>query len=174
MAKVHRVFYGSDKVATRRFCAGLQSTGHAGCIAAALFHAQKSSSRAKKYRGGIPTGPGRRVSYSKLAYQRKGNFLEKLASLLSEDNCGMVWGWGVDPNDRHASHVLYIDLPQGQVSFHSTQRFAGPDYPAQWDGKKASEHRVLAFCHAVASAHAAERLPVPVEAIEVEGDADAD
>jgi hypothetical protein len=30
--------------------------------------------------------------------------------------------------------VLYVDLPTGQVSFHTAARGVGPDYPGKWDG----------------------------------------
>lgn len=43
----------------------------------------------------------------------------------------------------HARHVLYVDLPQGQVSFHSTAKYAGPSYDGDWDGQPKSEQRIL-------------------------------
>ena len=54
---------------------------------------------------------------------------------------------------RHhfAPDVLYIDLPQGQVSFHSTKCLDGPDYPKPWDGTSESRDRILAFSDAVMS-----------------------
>lgn len=145
MARVHSVYYGSKATATRQFCKELKEQGQIGELAAALFHAQKSSSRAKKYRGGIEC-EGRTVPYRKLAYDRKSNFLERLANLLAQDACGMTWGWGLDAQQSGAEHVLYVDLPHGQVTFHSTKRFVGPDYPGKWDGKRASESRVIEFC----------------------------
>ncbi len=43
-----------------------------------------------------------------------------------------------------------VDLPElGQCSFHSPERYAGPDYPGEWDGRRASEERILAFCQKV-------------------------
>jgi hypothetical protein len=48
------------------------------------------------------------------------------------------------------SWVLYIDLPNGQASFHSKDRFKGPDYLGQFDGAEgASEARICAFCDSV-------------------------
>ena len=153
---VHEIFFGSDAVTTRRFCADLRKCGNIGKIAATLFTVQKASSRAKRYRGGIPCEGGRTLPYKDLAYSRKGDFLKRLADLLAQDNCGMAWGWGLDLEQHHANHVLYIDLPQGQVSLHSRQRFAGPDYPGEWDGQNATEDRVIGFCeslwHGVVSA----------------------
>ena len=63
------------------------------------------------------------MRYKDLAYCRKGEFLKRLARLLEHDDCGMAWGWGLDLKQHKANHVLYIDLPQGQVSLHSVQRF---------------------------------------------------
>ncbi len=146
---VHTIFFGSDPVATRRFCAELHGRGQIGKIAAALFTVQKASSRAKVYRGGRKQEDGREVPYKDLAYGRKGKFLKLLAGLLARDNCGMAWGWGLDTKQTKAKHVLYIDLPQGQVSLHSLQRFTGPDYPAEWDGRNATEERVIRFCHSL-------------------------
>ena len=40
-------------------------------------------------------------------------------------------------------------LAPGQVSFHSDERYAGPDYETGWDGMKESEERILQFCEAV-------------------------
>ena len=45
-----------------------------------------------------------------------------------------VPGWGID-KAGFLRDVLYIDLPFGQVSFHSEQRYTGPAEPvkASWD-----------------------------------------
>lgn len=61
----------------------------------------------------------------------------------------MTWGWKQDPKEDRAKHVLYIDLPQGQVSFHATKRYRGPDYDGEWDGEHKSEERIIAFCDSV-------------------------
>jgi len=164
---VHTIFFGSDGAATRRFCTELYQHGHIGKIAVALFTVQKASSRAKVYRGGKEGEGGRTMSYKDLAYYRKGEFLERLASLLAHDECGMVWGWGLDMKQSNAKHVLYIDLPQGQVSLHSVRRFAGPDYSGIWDGSNASEERVIQFCESLrcgcASATATIAAPIAKE-----------
>lgn len=145
-SSAYDVYHGSNAVASRRFCNELEEHGPIGHIATALFHAQKSSSRAKVYKGGIEYENGRTVRFTDIAYRRKGMFLERLAALLAEDSLGMVWGWGSDDNQPEARHVLYIDLPQGQVSLHSLERFVGPDYPGAWDGTSASAYRVIQFC----------------------------
>lgn len=146
---IHTIFFGSDGVATRRFCTELRKQGQIGRIAAALFTVQKASNRAKRYHGGIPSDDGATLPYKDLAYCRKRTFLKQLAELLAHRDCGLTWGWGLDLKQPQANHVLYIDLPQGQVSLHSVQRFVGPDYPGDWDGQNATEDRVLQFCASV-------------------------
>jgi hypothetical protein len=70
------------------------------------------------------------------------------------------WGWGIDNQMPEFSprHVLYIELPQGQVSFHSHERFAGPDYLAKWDAQHASAERILRFCDEVLSGVSLEQM----------------
>jgi len=51
-----------------------------------------------------------------------------------------------------------VDLPEGQVSFHSLARYAGPDYAGDWDGQRKSEERILRFCDQVFHAPA-QRFP---------------
>ncbi len=139
------VFAGSDGVVTREYYSRLQLRGPMGDIAMNLFRAQKCSTRAKKYRGGI-RGKG---SYSSLAYGRKAWSLEQLCQILRHhgENFKVIYGWKLDTSTNHrATWVLYVDLPQGQVSFHSTERYSGPDYSGDWDGKRMSETRILTFC----------------------------
>lgn len=145
-------YTGSDAVKTRRFCARLEAAGAAGRIAAHLFRAQKASERAKCYRGGV-SGVG---SYRDLAYARKGEALKKLCHALELDaaSLSVTWGWKLDPGvtfQGKPSWVLYVDLPRfHQVSFHSPERFDGPDYRGEWDGEKnRSAWRILAFSGAV-------------------------
>lgn len=139
------VFDGSDSVLTRRYLVALEGKGSFGRIAANLFRAQKASTRAKLYRGGLQT-----VSYGDLAYRHKGEGLETLCELLMESSAtGIFWGWGIDDAQGYACYVLYVDLPQGQVSFHSPDRFRGPTYQEEWDGTGLSEDRILQFCDAV-------------------------
>lgn len=144
-----QVYYGSNGGATRSFCVRLEKCSQLGRIAAALFRAQKASSRAKVYHGGIHRRDGGWDSYRELAYERKAECLGKLCWLLEEDDCGLQWGWKSDPGQSFAGQVLYVDLPVGQVSFHSTARFAGPDYPGDWDGEHKSEQRILDFADRV-------------------------
>lgn len=127
----------SDAAFTRRVLRQLEAKGHNGLIAAQLFRAQKASSRAKEYRG----------DYVGYAYDRKGEYLERLCNLLAKQD-DLSWGWGTDNqmDEFGPRWILYIDLPQGQVSFHNYARFAGPDYLKEWDRAHASAERVISFC----------------------------
>lgn len=139
---VYAIYEGSDGDATKALYAHLASLGAAGAIAVELFRAQKASTRAKVYRGGM-RGRG---SYRSMAYDRKGWALNNLAVALADSaaDIGIVWGWGVDAKEPVHRHVLYVELPTGQVSFHSGERYHGPDYPGEWDGVRgASVDRVL-------------------------------
>lgn len=107
---VQAAFEASDAALTRRVLKRLEALGPMGCIAAQLFRAQKASSRAKKHRG----------DYVDYAYGRKGDCLEQLCALLSTQS-DLLWGWGIDDDvgGFKPQHILYIDLPKGQASFHS-------------------------------------------------------
>jgi len=120
----------------------LARKGPVGRLALYLFRAQKTSRRAKKY------GP---TSYRELSYEQKGYSLKRLCEILGEASLGFCWGWKRDGGPRGSANpwVLYVDLPNGQVSFHSALRYAGPDYEGDWDGLRASEGRILAFTDAV-------------------------
>jgi hypothetical protein len=146
---VHEIYYGSDGGATRRLMTQLEKTGQLGRIAAQLFRAQKASSRAKVYRGGLRHKSGDFSSYRGLAYDNKEKALLGLSVVLNEDSQGLRWGWKPDPNQRHAKFLLYVDLPTGQCSFHSPMRHVGPDYGGEWDGEHGSETRIVEFCESV-------------------------
>jgi hypothetical protein len=130
--KVLEIYEGSDGDATRALYAELEKLGPIGLVAVNVFRAQKNSSRAKVYRGGL-RGKG---SFRGMAYDRKQWAIENLAKILSShaEECRIVWGWGVDEKQEYHKVVLYVDLPTGQVSFHTNIRGAGPDYPGKWDG----------------------------------------
>lgn len=142
---VSAVYYGSNAANTRRLGTQLKSCGPMGELASLLFTAQKASSRAKCYRG-IEPACGR--SFRDLSYERKQEALCQLAHLLDKHgtSLGIRWGWGKDDNPKMPDWVLYIDLPQGQVSFHSLIRFLGTNYEDNWDGHDFSESRILEFC----------------------------
>jgi hypothetical protein len=144
------VYEGSDGALTRKFLSELRGRGDAGRIAALLFAAQKSSHRAKRY-GATP--------YRDMAYDRKGKCLSDLCVALSEygPGLGFRFGWGRDESSCNP-WVLYVELPGGvigeklQVSFHSPERYSGPDYQDEWDGKRMSEDRIIKFCQTVFAA----------------------
>lgn len=127
---VYRIYQGSDGDATKRLYEELRKHGMIGALAVELFRAQKASERAKVYRGGI-RGKG---SFRGMAYDRKQWAMDNLCRQLVQ-SCGLYeWGWGVDEKQEYHRHVLYVDLPTGQVSFHTDARGAGPDYGKPWDG----------------------------------------
>lgn len=142
--EVFTVFNGSDGDATRKLYQELEPRGPAGVVAVNLFRACKTSGRAKVYRGG---------GYRGMAYDRKEWSLRNLTKALAADATalGITWGWAIDEeaarrNSPH-QHVLYIDLPTGQVSFHSGERLDGPDYAGAWDGVLGkSPDRIVRFC----------------------------
>jgi hypothetical protein len=133
-ADIVRVYQGSDGEATRALYRGLEQLGPIGIIAVNLFRACKCSERAKLYRRG--------KGYKTAAYERKDWSIRNLASALHVTSAEtyLPWGWAVDRplrgrGDPH-HHILYVDLPTGQVSFHTGARGPGPDYVEQWDGAR--------------------------------------
>jgi hypothetical protein len=143
------VYYGSNGGKTRSYLCKLEKKGELGRIAAQLFRTQKASTRAKQYHGGIRRSGGFFTSYRNLSYAKKGETMSFLCCLLEDNNCNIGWGWGRDEEQRFAKDVLYVDLPMGQVSFHSDERFHGPDYTKEWDREHMSEERILELCNRV-------------------------
>jgi hypothetical protein len=135
------MFEQSNGVVTKNYYADLETRGILGSVAVNLFRAQKTSTRAKRYRG-------RR--FRDAAYDTKQWAMDKLCRALLEHgkSLGIAFGWKEDKGG-FVPWVLYVDLPNGQVSFHSPARGEGPNYPGDWDRQHASEERVLAFCDAV-------------------------
>ena len=127
--RVMGVYAGSSGEATRQLYEELEARGPIGIIATNLFRAQKNSARAKVYRGG---------GYRGKAYDRKQWAMDNLAEALNHHagKLGIAWGWGVDEDQARHNVVLYVDLPEGQVSFHTARRGQGPDYPGAWDGER--------------------------------------
>lgn len=144
LERVLAVYEGSDGDATKALYAELEQLGPSGIIAAFLLRAQKNSSRAKVYR---------RRGNRDAAYDRKEWAIDQLVRTLRSHAgaCSIRWGWGADPEQPVHKAVLYVDLPTGQVSFHTqhrvtAQRGDGPDYPGEWDGIKGqSPDRVIRF-----------------------------
>jgi hypothetical protein len=141
LANILSVFEGSSGEATTALYDDLRQLGAAGAVAVELFRAQKSSSRAKVYRGG---------GYKGKAYDRKQwamtNLAIALAELSFDERKRLAWGWQQDPKQQYHSWVLYVDLPNGQVSFHTAERGEGPIYRGDWDGiKDMSATRICRF-----------------------------
>lgn len=134
------IYDGSSGEATLALYRRLEDLGPIGVVAMNLFRAHKASARAKVYRGGDAKG-----SWRSQAYEKKQWSLDNLAKALerSADELGLKWGWGVDLEQERHQCVLYVDLPTGQVSFHTDRRGAGPDYPGGWDGAiKQGQNRI--------------------------------
>lgn len=127
LSEIMKVFDGSDGAATTAMYDRLKAMGPAGDIAVNLLRAQKTSSRAKVYRG---------RGYRGAAYDTKQWAMSNLAALLLQHGpaLGIGWGWGEDDKQPVHKAVLYVDLPTGQVSFHTASRGDGPDYAGKWDG----------------------------------------
>jgi hypothetical protein len=147
MPTVYQIYFGSDGAETRNLYKRLEAIGPVGLVALNLFRAQKCSSRAKVYHGGT----GNR-SYRDLAYDRKQYSIQELCKVLDQHakDIGIKWGWGVDDKQAFHKYVLYCDVPNyGQVSFHTNVKGIGPDYDGQWDGRNASEQRILKWVDSV-------------------------
>jgi hypothetical protein len=140
------VWSQSNGNVTSDFYAKLSAKGPIGEIAVNLFRANKSSARAKHYHGGDGTG-----SFRGKAYDRKQESIAAVCTVLSKHaaKLGIKWGWQKDETTPGFEWVIYIDLPQGQVSFHGPARGSGPMYLTGWDGKRLSTERICAFCDAV-------------------------
>lgn len=129
-ADLIRIYTGSNGEATKALYERVANLGPAGVVAVDLFRAAKASERAKVYRGG-----NRQGSYRRQAYDKKQWCIDNLARVLSihADAIGVTWGWAEDPAQEFHRFVLYIDLPTGQVSFHTAPRGEGSDYSGKWD-----------------------------------------
>lgn len=140
------VFSQNNGDVTKDYYARLNSIGPIGQIASCLFRAQKRSSRAKDYKRG---------KYRHAAYDVKSWSMSELCKVLEVHGSllGIEFGWQQDHDTvfgQEPSWVLYVDLPQGQVSFHSPERFSGPSYAGKWDGLKGySAARIIQFCDSV-------------------------
>jgi len=125
--EIVRTYRGSDGDRTKALYQRLEALGPAGLVAVQLLRAQKNSERAKTYRS-------RRSRFA--AYDTKEWAMDKLREALMAHAAalGIVWGWGEDEGQPFHKHVLYVELPTGQVSFHAAVRGGGPDYEKRWDG----------------------------------------
>jgi hypothetical protein len=143
--EVARIYAGSNGEETKQLYARLEPLGPAGVIAMNLFRAQKASSRAKVYRGGI-RGRG---SFRSMAYEKKNWSLQQLCQSLSGSE--LVFGWKRDPAAAFHEWVLYVELPNGQVSFHSATALTEHRYQGDWDGMHLSAERIIHFVSHVLS-----------------------
>ncbi|WP_425613656.1 hypothetical protein NA78x_003494 [Anatilimnocola sp. NA78] len=154
--EARRVFQGSDGNATKRFLKKLEAITPYGYLAAELFRCQKASTCAKAYRG-KPRRGGR--SFREFAYENKQYALGGVIEILNGTALSITWGWQSDDSNPRNPWVLYVDLPNGQVSFHSPVRDEGPDYLGEWDGSFSSESRIISFCDSLLDSPASDSVP---------------
>lgn len=141
LAEVFATYARSSGERTRALYDRFWALGDIGAIAVNLMRAQKTSCRAKVYR---------RRSSRGAAYDTKQWALDNLSRALESGAGGdqvTGWGWGTDDKQPVHRYVLYVELPTGQVSFHTEYRGAGPDYIKAWDGIEGqSADRILRWC----------------------------
>lgn len=140
--KAKHVYEQQNGDVTKAYYAILNAKGLNGELAVALFRAHKRSTAAKKYKG---------RKFTRSAYDVKNWSLGEVCRILAKmddgtENPAAHWGWKHDPNTPGYTWVLYVELPCGQVSFHSPDRLEGPDYPGVWDGIRNSAERIQTFC----------------------------
>lgn len=135
--KAQEVFDQSDAAVTTKYYCELMKRGLMGQVAFGLFRAIKRSSRAKGYR---------RRRHTQNAYDAKSEALEYLDRACDSWVPGDKWGWKRDNATPGFSWVLYVDLAGGQVSFHARNPASGHRYHGEWDQKRESQPRIMAFC----------------------------
>lgn len=138
---VIEVYEGSNGQATQDLYARLEKFGPAGVVALNLFRAQKASARAKVYRR----------KFKGVAYDKKNWSMKLLCDALgvSAAELGIEFGWREDPGQEYHKWVLYVDLPTGQVSFHSASPLSPERYEKPWDGSHDSASRIIRFVESV-------------------------
>lgn len=137
--RARAIYRGNNGDATKAFYIELEAFGPIGIIAMNLFRASKRSERAKAYA---------RRRYRDAAYDVKQWSMENLCRMLTKHapELGIVWGWGRDDRAVGFEWVLYVEIPTGQVSFHTSNRGEGPDYGKPWDGMKGeSDSRICTW-----------------------------
>ena len=148
------VFNQNDGDVTKAYYAEMRAKGIEGCLAVALFRAQKRSTAAKRYKG---------RKFTRSAYDVKNWSLGEVCRILAKD-VGMNWGWKYDPRAVNFEHVLYVDLPTGQCSFHSPDRLTGPDYNGSWQPVRPSSEVIIEYCDSITRAYAILTAPESVSA----------
>lgn len=133
------VYNGSNGDATRALYAKLEKVGPLGVVALNIFRACKASARAKVYRG---------RGYKDDAYTKKQWSMDNLIRvLIAQEDLGIGFGWGRDEKAVGFENVLYVEIPTGQMSFHTERRGDGPDYHGVWDGAaKTGPERICRWC----------------------------
>jgi hypothetical protein len=155
--KARFVFDQTNGEVTKDYYKHLDSLGPHGQLATALFRANKRSCAAKRYRG---------RGFKQAAYEIKNWSLSEICRILTANDMGLKWGWKRDPGTPGYEWVLYVELPLeggSQVSFHSADRLAGPDFSGEYDGARLSTERILQFCDAVYKARPVNVISVPTE-----------
>lgn len=142
LARVMQVYQASSADDTRRLYLELTKMSPAGELASNLMRACKKSERAKVYR---------QRAHTASSYDGKAWAMGEICRLLLRyPTLVSAWGWGLDDKQPLHKHVLYVELPQGQVSFHTDSRGLGPDYGKPWDGKTGmSAQRACTFAASV-------------------------
>lgn len=137
LARIITIYQASNAAATVELYRQLAEIGPAGELAVNLLRACKKSERAKVYT--------RR--YKGASYDGKQWAMGEICRVLvAHPHIVPAWGWGLDEKQPYHRHVLYVELPNGQVSFHTDERGAGPDYGRPWDGKPGvSAQRACSF-----------------------------
>lgn len=146
--RAQEAFESKDPNVTTAYYDVLIRRGPIGQVAFGLFRAHKRSSKAKEYR---------RRHHRNNAYDAKGEALRYLNAALAAHGA-FRWGWGRDGKMTFHDHVLYVETPHGQVSFHSASNYGGPAFDGQWDGQHQSKERILRFCDDVADLPQADRF----------------
>jgi hypothetical protein len=86
-----------------------------------------------------------------MAYEKKEWSMEQLCAALNESD--IDHGWAVDETQEVHRHVLYVELPTGQVSFHTEKRLLGPEFSGRWDGiRDVASERIVSFANSILGA----------------------
>lgn len=150
MGRAMEVFAQNNGEVTKAYYAELDAIGPMGKVCTALLRAQKRSDAAKRYRA---------RKHTESAYGVKNWSINELTRLMLEHASllGIRWGWKKDRNTPGYEWVIYVDTPNGQVSFHSPYRGSGPQYEGRWDGIRGiGRYRITDLCD-----HVLDGTPLP-------------
>ncbi len=145
IAAVRKIYDGSNGDWTKELYRLLEAKGPMGVIALNVFRACKTSERAKVYRGRNQNGRFRDQSYDRKQFSLY-NLCEML-NRLHPQAMDFRWGWAKDQSEPYAPWIIYVELPTGQVSFHSPARGMGPLFTGKWDeAKGTAPDRICRWC----------------------------